>query len=62
MKIEIELADPKFCKGCPCLDESYDYGAGCTLEYWENEDTPTIYDPKALNFTRPQECIDKHGE
>lgn len=55
MKIEIKLDDPKFCGGCILYDQQ-GIITRCKLGYW---DSCILMDGSA---TRPQECIDKHGE
>jgi hypothetical protein len=58
MKIEINLEDPKFCDGCPCIGWT-DIGS----ELWCEIDGGMEADNKSIDkIIRPQECIDRYGE
>ena len=59
MRIDIKLDDPRYCDGCPCLNEDYEEGESCNLGY--DIDYQKTESGKWHNI-RPQKCIDEHGE
>jgi hypothetical protein len=55
MKIEIKLADPKYCDGCPIFEQGQRWGY-CSifdLSIRQNDED---------KFRRPIRCIDENGE
>lgn len=56
MKIEIKLADNRYCDGCPCLN--IDAGGCYGVHICQYMDVDMIQ--KDDKFIRPQKCIEKN--
>jgi len=54
MKIEIKLADPKYCNGCPELELADDAWWTCDKHY--------LIPQESLLVERPAKCIEENGE
>ena len=55
MKIEIKLADPKYCDGCPGCEVSYGLNVYCVFGYFGRT-------PEEKRNPRPAQCIEENGE
>ena len=61
MNLHIDLPDPKFCDGCPCLYECHTCELICGRGYVEFR--PRIEQGlSALACRRPAKCIEENGE
>lgn len=57
MKIEVKLDNPKYCRGCPMLDEEY---RNCRYYPWEDIRPVDYY--KYGHVFRSEICVAENGE
>ena len=62
MKLEIKLKDPKYCDGCPCLDDEYDTCDFHKLHLEiDTRDLKSDIKETMFYYIRPQKCIEENG-
>ena len=59
MRIDMELENPKYCDGCPCL-VIFEIGkAQCSMDWYIIENDLRVGYAK---YIRPERCIEKRGK